>query len=75
MDIAQLLHKLRVIANVEIVVPLLPEMLFPTQAKTRLEWATHLTREITTISSVPQWYFKAVCKKGTSVPMILGINS
>ena len=27
MDVAQLLHKLRVIANVEIVVPLLPEML------------------------------------------------
>jgi|GEM_PF-4163622 len=41
MNIAQLLHKLRVVANVEILVLLLPEMLFTTQAKTWLEWATH----------------------------------
>jgi hypothetical protein len=40
MNIAQLLHELRVISNVEIVGPLLPEMLFPTQAKSGLEWAT-----------------------------------
>jgi hypothetical protein len=40
MDIAQLLHELRVISNVEIVVSLLPEMMFPTQAKSGLEWTT-----------------------------------
>jgi hypothetical protein len=40
MNIAQLFHKLRLISNVEIVVPLFPEMLTPTQAKTGLEWAT-----------------------------------
>jgi len=45
MDIAQLLHELRVIANVEIVVSLLPEMLFPTQANTGLEWATHFGKQ------------------------------
>ncbi len=33
MNIAQLFHKLRVISNIEIVISLLPEMLFPTQAK------------------------------------------
>ncbi len=34
MNVAQLLHKLRVISNVEIVVPLLPEMLgCPIQAR------------------------------------------
>jgi hypothetical protein len=38
MNIAQLFRKLRVIANVETVVSLLPEMLFPTQANTGLEW-------------------------------------
>jgi hypothetical protein len=38
-DIAQFLHKLRVISNVEIVVPLLPEMLgCPIQARFWLEW-------------------------------------
>src|SRR5258708_12017191 len=45
MNIAQLLHKLRVISNVEIVVPLLPEMLFPTRAKSGLEWATHFWKQ------------------------------
>src|SRR6266496_4248031 len=45
MNIAQLLHKLWVIPNVEIVVPLLPEMLFPTQAKIGLEWATHFWKQ------------------------------
>jgi hypothetical protein len=40
MNIAQLFRKLRVIANVETVVSLLPEMLFPTQANTGLEWIT-----------------------------------
>jgi hypothetical protein len=42
MNIAQLLHKLRVISNVEIVVPLLPEMLggWPTQARFWLEWGS-----------------------------------
>jgi hypothetical protein len=41
MNIAQRFHKLRIISDVEIVVSLLPEMLFPTQAKGGLEWATH----------------------------------
>ena len=45
MNVAQLLYKLRVISNVEIVVPLLPEMLFPTQAKIGLEWATHFWKQ------------------------------
>ena len=40
MNVVQLLYKLRVISNVEIEVSLLPEMLFPTQAKSGLEWAT-----------------------------------
>ena len=40
MNIAQLFHKLRIVSNIEIVVPFLPEMLSPTQAKTGLEWAT-----------------------------------
>src|SRR5439155_14070116 len=35
MNIAQLFHKLRVISNVEIVVPLLPEMLFPHSSQER----------------------------------------
>ena len=39
MNIAQLFHKLRVISNVEVVVPLLPEMIgCPTQAWFWLEW-------------------------------------
>ena len=42
MDVTQLLDKLLVIADVEIVVTLLPEMLSPTQANTGLEWATVL---------------------------------
>ena len=43
MDVAELLHELLVIADVEIVVALLPEVLgdSPTQAKGRLEWGTH----------------------------------
>jgi hypothetical protein len=40
MNVAKLLHKLRVISSVEIVGSLLPEMLFPTQAKCGLEWVT-----------------------------------
>jgi hypothetical protein len=41
MNMAQLFHKTAGNSNVEIVVRLLPEMLFPTQAKRGLEWATH----------------------------------
>jgi len=48
MDVAELLHELAIVADVEIVVTLLPEMLgrvvthakVPTQAKRRLEWGT-----------------------------------
>jgi hypothetical protein len=42
MNIAQLLHKLRVISNIEIVVPLLPEMLCgcPIPARFWLEWGS-----------------------------------
>jgi hypothetical protein len=47
-NVAQLLHKLRVITNIEIVVPLLPEMLrianlsdgWPIQARRWLEWGS-----------------------------------
>src|SRR5260221_618448 len=39
MNVAQLLHKLRIISNIEIVMPLLPEMLgCPIQACFWLEW-------------------------------------
>ena len=44
MDVTEFLHKLAIVADVEIVITLLPEMLgnVPTQAKRRLEWATRL---------------------------------
>jgi len=40
MNVAEFFHKLWVVSNVEIVIALLPEVLFPTQAKGGLEWAT-----------------------------------
>jgi hypothetical protein len=40
MNVAEFFHKLWVVSNVEIIIALLPEVLFPTQAKGGLEWAT-----------------------------------
>jgi len=42
MNVAELFYKLGVIADVEIVVAFLPEVVSPTQARKRLEWATYL---------------------------------
>ena len=45
MDVTEFLHKLGMVADVEIVITLLPEMVgkFPTQANTGLEWGTRRT--------------------------------
>jgi hypothetical protein len=42
MNVTELLNKLAIVPDVEIVIALLPEMLgkVPTQANTRLEWGT-----------------------------------
>jgi len=43
MDVAELLYKVGIVADVKVVVAFLPEVVFgeiPTQAKRRLEWGT-----------------------------------